>query len=183
MTQQPLLGICPKKAIIEKDTCTPMFAAALFTIARTYNQPRCSSTDEWIKMLWYIYTMEYYLAIKRNVFESVLMIWMNLEPIQFSSVQFSRLAVSDSLWPQESQHARPTCPSPSPGVHSDSGPLSSWWHPAISSSVVHFSQSLPTSESFPMSQLFAWGGQSTGVSALASFLPKKSQGWSPSNLL
>ena len=101
--------------------------------------------------------------------------------IQFSSVQFSRSVVSDSLWPHESPHARPPCPSPTPGVHSDSGPSSLWCHPAISSSVVPFSscpQSLPASESFPMSQLFAWGGQSTGVSALASFLPKKSQGWS-----
>ena len=89
----------------------------------------------------------------------------------------------DSLRPHESQHARPPCPSPSPGVHSDSRPLSRWCHPAISSSVVPFSscpQSLPASESFPMSQLFAWVGQSAGVSALASFLPKKSQGWSPS---
>ena len=79
------------------------------------------------------------------------------------------------------QHARPPCPSPTPGVHSYSWPSSLWCHPAISSSVIPFSscpQSLPASESFPMSQLFAWGGQSTGV--LASFLPKKSQGWSPS---
>ena len=95
----------------------------------------------------------------------------------FSSVQFSRSVVSDSLRPHESQHARPPCPSPTPGVHSDSHPLSQWCHPAISSSVISFSschQSLPASESFPMSQLFAWGGQSSGVSALASFLPKKS---------
>jgi len=100
-----------------------------------------------------------------------------------SSVQFSRSVVSDSLRPHESQHARPPCPSASPGVHSNSRPSSQWCHPAISSSVVPFSscpQSLPASESFPMSQLFAWGGQSTGVSALASFLPKKFQGWSPS---
>ena len=98
------------------------------------------------------------------------------------SVQFSRSVVSYSLWPGESQHSRPPGPSPSPGVHSDSRPSSPWCHPAISSSVVPFSycpQSLPASESFPMSQLFARGGQSTGVSALASFLPKKSQGWSP----
>ena len=98
---------------------------------------------------------------------------------QFSSVQFSRSVVSDSLRPLESQHARPPCPSPTPGVHSDSRPSSQWCHPAISSSVVPFSscpQSLPASDSFPMSQLFAWGGQSTGVSALASFIPKKSQG-------
>ena len=102
---------------------------------------------------------------------------------QFSSVHFSCSGVSDSLRPHESQHARPPCPSPSPRVHSDSHPSSLWCHPAISSSVVPFfscPQSLPVSKSFPMSQLFAWGGQSTGVSALASFLPKKSQGWSPS---
>ena len=100
-----------------------------------------------------------------------------------SSVQFSRSVVSDSLWPHESQHSRPPCPSPTPRVHSDSRPSSQWCHPTISSSVVPFSscpQSFPASESFPMSQLFAWGGQSTGVSASASFLPKKSQGWSPS---
>ena len=103
--------------------------------------------------------------------------------IQFSSVQFSHSVVSYSLWPHESQHAWPPSPSPTPGVHSDSHPSSQWCHPAISSSVIRFSscpQSLPASESFPMSQLFAWGGQTTGVSALASFLPKKSQGWSPS---
>ena len=89
------------------------------------------------------------------------------------SVQFSHSAMSDpSLRPHESQHTRPPCPSPTPGVHADSRPSSQWCHPAISSLVVPFScpQSLPASESFPMSQLFAWGGQSTGVSALASFL-------------
>ena len=73
-----LLGMSAKT---EKDTCTPMFTAALFIIAGTMKQPRCPSTDEWIKKLWYIYTMEYYSAIKRNVSESVLMRWMNLEPI------------------------------------------------------------------------------------------------------
>ena len=101
----------------------------------------------------------------------------------FNSVQFSRSVVSDSLRPHESQHARPPCPASTPGVHSNSC-LSSWWcHPAISSSVVPFSsfpQSLPASRSFPMSQLFTWGGQSIGVSALASFLPKNTQDWSPS---
>ena len=99
------------------------------------------------------------------------------------SVQFSCSVVSDSLRPHESQHARPPCPSPTPRVHSDSRPSSQRCHPAISSSVISFSscpQSLPASESFPMSQLFAWGRQSTWVSVLASFLPKKSQGWSPS---
>ena len=90
--------------------------------------------------------------------------------------------MSDSLRPHESQHARPPCPSPTPRVHSDSCPLSRWYHPAISSSVVPFSscpQSLPASESFPVSQLFAWSGQSTGVSALASVLPMNTQDWSP----
>ena len=102
--------------------------------------------------------------------------------LSLSSVQFSRSVVSDSLQPHESQHTRPSCPLLTPGVHTDSRPFSQWCHPAISSSVVPFCscpQSLPASESFPMSQLFAWGDQRTGVSALASFLPKKSQGWSP----
>ena len=101
----------------------------------------------------------------------------------FRSDQISHSVVSDSFRPHESQHTRPPCPSPAPGVHSDSRPSSRWYHPAISSPVIPFSscpQSLPESESFSMSQLFAWGGRSTGVSALASFLPKKSQGWSPS---
>ena len=101
----------------------------------------------------------------------------------FTSDQISHSVVSNSLRPHESQHTRPPHPSPTPGVHSDSHPSSRWCHPDISSSVVPFSscpQSLPASESFPMSQLFAWSGQSTGVSALVSFLPKKSQGWSPS---
>ena len=101
----------------------------------------------------------------------------------FSSVHFSPSVMSNSLRPHELQHARPPCPSPTPRVHSNSHPSSPWCHSAISSSFVPLSscpQSLPASESFPMSQLFTWGGQSTGVSALASFLPKKSQGWSPS---
>ena len=102
---------------------------------------------------------------------------------QIRSDQISHSVVSDSLQLHESQHARPPHPSPTPGVHSDSCPSSQWCHPAISSSVVPFSsfpQSLQASESFPKSQLFAWGGQSSGVSALASFLPKKSRSWSPS---
>ena len=98
------------------------------------------------------------------------------------SVQFSRSVVSDSFRPHESQHSRPPCPSPTPWVHSNSRPSSRWCHPAISSSVVPFSsclQSLPESESFPTSQFFTWGGQSTGVSALASVLPMNTQDWSP----
>ena len=100
-----------------------------------------------------------------------LMLWLSWARV--CSVQFSSTVVSDSLWPHESQHARPPCPSPSPRVHSNSGPSSQWCHPAISSSVVPFSsfpQSLPASESFPMSQFFTWGGQSIGVSASASVL-------------
>ena len=100
----------------------------------------------------------------------------------FSSVQFSCSVVSDSLRPHESQHARPPCPSPTPEVYSNSCPLSRWWDPATSSSVSSFSscpQSLPASGPFPMSQLFAWGSQSIGVSASASVLPMNTQNWSP----
>ena len=118
----PLLGIHTEETRIERDTCTPMFIAALFTIARTWKQPRCSLADEWIRKLWYVYAMEYYSAIKNNAFESVLMKWLKLEPIiqsevsqkekhqySISSVQVSRSVVSDSLRPHESQHARPPC--------------------------------------------------------------------------
>ena len=101
--------------------------------------------------------------------------------LQFSSVQFSCSVVSDSLRPHESQHTRPPCPSLTPRVHSDSCALSWWCHSAISFSAIPFSscpQSLAASGSFPMSQHFTWGGQSSGVSALASFLPKNTQDWS-----
>ena len=100
-----------------------------------------------------------------------------------SSVQFSRSVMSDSLWPHESQHARPPCPSPTPGIYSNSCPSSRWCHSTILSSVVPFSscpQSLPASvDSFQMSQLFPWGGQSIGVSASTSVLPMNTQAWSP----
>ena len=99
-----------------------------------------------------------------------------------SSVQFSRSVVSNSLRPHEPQHARPPCPSPTPGVHPNPCPLSQWYHPTISSSVIPFSscpQSSPVSESFQMSQLFASGGQSIGVSASTSVLPMNTQDWSP----
>ena len=101
----------------------------------------------------------------------------------FLHFQFSRSIVSDSLPPHELQLVRPPCPSPTPGVYSNSCPPSRWCHPAISSSVIPFSscpQSLPASGSFPMRQLFAWGSQSIGVSALASVLPMNNQDWSPS---
>ena len=100
--------------------------------------------------------------------------------IQFSSVAHSCPTLFDPM--NRSQHARPPCPSPTPGVHPNSRPSGRWCHPAVSSSVVPFSscpQSLPAPGSFPMSQLFAWGGQSIGVSALASVLPRKTQDWSP----
>ena len=99
-----------------------------------------------------------------------------------SSVQFRHSVVSYSLWPHESQHAKPPCPSPTTGVHSNLCAPSQWCHPAILSFIVPFSscpQSLPASESFPMSQLFTKGGQSIGVSALASVLPMNTQDWSP----
>ena len=82
----PLLGIHTEETRIERDTFTPMFIAALVTIARTWKQPRCTLAEEWIKKLWYIYTMEYYSAIKKKAFESVLMMWMKLKPIIQSEV-------------------------------------------------------------------------------------------------
>ena len=103
-------------------------------------------------------------------------------PQVLSSLQFSRSVMSDSLWPHELQHTRPPCPSPTPRVHLNPCPLSWWCHPAISSSVIPFTafpQSFPASGSFQMSQLFAWGGQSIGVSASASVLPMNTQDWSP----
>ena len=106
----------------------------------------------------------------------------SVAPFSSLSVQFSLSVVSDSLRPHELQHARPPCASPTPRVYSNSCPLSQWCHPAISSSVVLFSfcpQSLPASGSFPLSQLFAWGGQSIGVSASATVLPMNTQDWSP----
>ena len=102
--------------------------------------------------------------------------------LQFSSVQFSRSVVSDSLQPHEPQYARPPCPSPAPGVHPNPCPSCQWCHPTVSSSVIPFSscpQSFPASGSFQMSQLFASGGQRIGVSASASVLPVNTQDWSP----
>ena len=99
----------------------------------------------------------------------------------FSSVQFSHSVVSDSLQPHEPQHARPPCPSPTPGVYQNPCPSSWWCHPAISSSAVPFSsclQSFPASGSIPVSQLFAWGGQNIAVSASTSVLPMNTQDWS-----
>ena len=108
---------------------------------------------------------------------------MSIDIVRYS-VQFSHSVMSDSLRPHDLQHARPPCLTPTPWVHWDSRPSSQWCHPAISSCVLPFSscpQSFLVSGSFPMSQLFTWGGQSIGVSALASFLPKNTQDWSPSD--
>ena len=109
--------------------------------------------------------------------------WLVFVFFYICSVQFSHSVVSDSLQPHESQQDRPPCPIPTTRVHSNSCPLSRWCHQVISSSVVPFSscpQSLLASGSSPMSQLFAWGGQSIGVSASASVLPMNTQDWSPS---
>ena len=89
----PLLGIYPEETKIEKDTYIPLFIAALLTIARTWKQPRCPPTDEWIKKLWYLYTMEYYSAIKRNTSESVLMRWTKLDPITQSEVSQKKIHI------------------------------------------------------------------------------------------
>ena len=192
-----------------------MFIATLFTIGKTGKYPKCPSIEEWIKKMWYIYTItvdgdcsheiKRCLVLGRKAMANLDSILKSRDITLPTKVHLVKAMVfpvamygcdswtirSDSdqslscEWitaPHESQHARPPCPSPTPGVHPDSRPSSQWCHPAISSSVIPFSScplSLPASESFPMSQLFAWGGQRTGVSALASFLPKNTQGWSP----
>ena len=120
-------------------------------------------------------------AQKHQFFGTQLSLCPTLTSIQINSVQFSHSVMSDSLRPHESQHARPPCSSQTPGVCSNTCSFSWWCHPVISSSVVPFSsypQSLPASGSLPMSQFFAWGGQSTGVSASTSVLPMSTQDWS-----
>ena len=114
--------------------------------------------------------------------KSQLELWEMVVDSALSSVQLSRSVVSDFLRPHEPQHARPPCPSPTPRVHPNSSPSSRWCHPTFSSSLVPFSscpQSFPASGSFQMSQLFAWGGQSIGVSASTSVLPMNTQDWFP----
>ena len=98
------MGIYSEETRIKKDTCTPVFIAALFTIVRTWKQPRCPSTDEWIQKLWYIYTLEHYSAIRRNTFESVLMRWMNLETIiQSEVIQKEKETKLTNHWPDSSR--------------------------------------------------------------------------------
>ena len=135
---------------------------------------------------WCMYGLQLYMYcvcvyLQREML-SYLMFKKGKNSFRYSSVQFSRSVVSNSLRSYEPQHARPPCPSPTPGVHPNPCPLSRWCHPAISSSVIPFSscpQSFPASGSFPKSQLFAWGGQRIGVSASASVLPMNTQDWSP----
>ena len=127
--------------------------------------------------IWSYHFSELYINVIQSTFEYVKRLFN-----MFSSVQFSRSVMSDSLQPHESRPVRPPCPSPAPGVYSNSCPSSRWCHLAISSSVVPFSscpQSLLVTGSFPMSQLFTWGGQSIGVLALASVLPMNTQDWFP----
>ena len=127
----------------------------------------------------FLFLLEESLLLHAVVFQKIC---VGSGPSLISSVQFSCSVVSNSLWPHDLQQARPPCPSQAPGVYSSSYPSSWWCHPTMSSSVIPFSscpQSLPASGSFPMSQLFAWGGQSTGVSVSASVLPVNTQDWSP----
>ena len=150
--------------------------AALFTVSKTQKQAKCAPIDKWIRQ-----RERVCVCVCVCVLWNIIQPWKKIMPLATASVRFSRSVVSDSSRSHESQHARPR-PSPTPGVYSNSCPSSPWCHPAISSSVVPFSscpQSLPASGSFPMSQLFAWGGQSIGVSALASVLPMNTQDWSP----
>ena len=128
------------------------------------------------------FPLDLFLELSTFPYTSALM-FPHISQFQFQfQFQFSRSVMSNSLPLHESQHTRPPCPSPTTGVYSNSCPSNQWCHPDISSYVIPFSscpQSLPASGSFPMSQLFAWGGQSTGVSASASVLPKNTQDWSP----
>ena len=128
---------------------------------------------------WYLFSVHLWMVCYKNP----PLIYAKINYFNFICDQFSSV-MSDSLWPHESQHTRPPCPSPTPGVHSDSHPSSQWCHPAISSSVIPLSclQSFLATGSFPMSQFFAWGDQSIGVSASASDLPMNIQDWFPLGL-
>ena len=124
----------------------------------------------------------YWVPAKPHSISALVTLHITLTTVCFCLHQFSRSVVSDSFQPHELQHARPPCSSPTPGTYPNPCPLSWWCHQTISSSVVLFSscpQSFPASGSFPMSQLFTLGGQSTGVSASTSVFPMKTQDWSP----
>ena len=139
----------------------------------------------WDTTEWFNIFMEYipFEDIENHGYISLYCIWYPIIVLKLyiSSVQFSRSVMSDSLWPHGLQYARPPCPSPTPGVYSNSCPLSQWCHPASSSSVIPFShlQTFPASGSFQMSQFFASGGQNIGVSASTSVLPMNIQDWLP----
>ena len=150
-------------------------------------QQRPSSNNKTQNKLWGYFVQDegmwpiFYNCKWRTTFKSWVTVYCTPVTYMYYS-QFGRSVMSDSLRPHESHHTRPPCPSPTPGVYSNSCPSRWWCHPAISSSVVPFSscpQSLPASGSFPMSQLFTWGGQSIGVSVSASVLPMNTQDWSP----
>ena len=149
-----------------------IFGSVVLTFYKSFTQMKYLLQKSTFFLIWKMHTLMeiqlFYILISM-IYKTFLLPQNSLS----CSVQFSHSIVSDSLWPHESQHARPSCPSPTLRFHSNSCPSSRWCHPAISSSVVPFSsypQSLPASESFPMSQLFASGGQSIGVSASASVL-------------
>jgi len=157
----PLLGIYPDRSVIQEDTGHLNVHSSTIRNTQDIGKLKCPSTGEWVKKM-------------KCVCLCVC--------VCISSFQFSCSVVSDSLWPHGLQHTTPLCPSPTPGVYSNSCPLSQWCHPTISSSVVPFSsclQSFPASESFQMSQLFTSGGQSIGVSASASVLLMNIQDWFP----
>ena len=143
--------------------------------------PRSSQLDSWLLQYFKVISVFISLPSPKFFLFCVFLLTILHIYLQISSVQFSCSAVSESLWPHESQHARPPCPSPTPEAYSNSCPLSQWCHPTISSSVVPFSscpQSFPASGSFLMSQLFEAGGQSIGVSASTSVLTMNTQDWS-----
>ena len=167
-----------------------MLMTYVFTLDSVFKSDS-SKTQNFDKPVWFAHIIVLLIYVNESIYllgnlpffkihVNHFMAWDSSPCTKFSSVQ--SLSCVPLFTTHESQHARPPCPSPTPRVHSDPRPSSQWCHPAISSSVVPFSycpQCLPASGSFPMSQLFAWGGQSTGVLALASFLPKNTQGWSP----
>ena len=144
----------------------------------------CSTKGQVLTIASKTYMLFFFTDVKPITYSNAILKFLELKrSLCFSSVQFSRSVVSDSLWPHEPQHARPSYPSPVSKVHPNPCPFSRWCHPTISSSVIPFFSSLqffPASGSFPLSQFFTWGGQSIGVSAVAAFLPVNTQGWSPS---